>query len=174
MANWEKELAVLLHKLGVTEEEPIRPATGFHSIESDEAGSPQEIPHPHPYEQPKRSDLNRWPRIQGTEREQERAVDRLFWRDGEEPSDDEDDAWLTDLSMMRRQVDTIVRQVIYLLQHGDYDISLKEDVMVVLRALRRRTSTTVMSEAAYLEFAIAMLHFCRLVLRLSEPAIGDM
>jgi hypothetical protein len=64
------------------------------------------------------------------------------------------------------------------MHRGDLDISLKEDVMVVLRALRRRLSATryaltVSSDEAYLESASAMLHFCRLVLQLSEFATED-
>jgi len=83
---------------------------------------------------------------------------------------------ITDLSMMRREIDSIVRQVIHLMQRGDLDRSLKEDVMVVLRALRRRSAVTrqaATGDEAYLESAAAMLHFCRLVLRLSETAIED-
>jgi len=66
--------------------------------------------------------------------------------------------------------------VIQLMQRGDLDSSLKEDVMVVLRALRRRSAVTqqaAVGDEAYLESAAAMLHFCRLVLRLSETAIDD-
>jgi hypothetical protein len=77
---------------------------------------------------------------------------------------------------MRREVESIVAQVVRLMQRGDFDPSLKEDVMVVLRALRRRASVTQQasaSDAAYLEFAAAMLHFCRIVLRLSEVASED-
>ncbi|GAC1673039.1 MAG: hypothetical protein NVS9B9_29970 [Ktedonobacteraceae bacterium] len=43
--------------------------------------------------------------------------------------------------------------------------------MVVLRALRRRAMVTQQAAAtdeAYLESASAMLHFCRLVLQISE------
>lgn len=89
---------------------------------------------------------------------------------------DNGDTWMTDLSSMRREVDSIVHQVIQLMQRGDLDKSLKEDVMVVLRALRRRSMVTqqaAASDEAYLESAAAMLHFCRLVLRLSETAIED-
>ncbi len=61
------------------------------------------------------------------------------------------------------------------MQRGDLDPVLKEDVMVVLRALRRRVPAGLQaaSNETYLEFAAAMLHFCRLVLRLSEAAIED-
>jgi hypothetical protein len=77
---------------------------------------------------------------------------------------------------MRLEVDSIVRQVISLMQRGDLDRSLKEDVMVVLRALRRRAAAaqkTTVSDEVYLESATSLLHFCRLVLSLSETAIED-
>ena len=148
MAGWEKELTELLGELGVTQEEPEthlrspRPSDiKFHNF-------------------PVRSDVKR----------QELTADALFL--DEMVDDDNDDAWLTDLSLMRREVDSIVSQVIRLMQRGDLDKSLKEDVMVVLRALRRRAAVTqqaAASDEAYLEFAAAMLHFCRIVLRLSEP-----
>jgi len=47
----------------------------------------------------------------------------------------------------------------------------------VLRALRRRASVTqqaAASDADYLVAVAAMLHFCRLVLRLSEVATEDL
>jgi len=94
---------------------------------------------------------------------------------GGSEADDEED-WESDLSLMRREIDSIVLQVIHLMQRGDLDKSLKEDVMVVLRALRRRSAVTQQAasgDEAYLESAAAMLHFCRLVLRLSETAIED-
>jgi len=78
---------------------------------------------------------------------------------------------------MRREVDSIVSQVVLLMQRGDLDLSLKEDVMVVLRALRRRATVTQQAatgDEAYLESASAMLHFCRLVLQLSEFATEDL
>ena len=102
----------------------------------------------------------------------EQFADALFWSN----EADDDDAWMTDLNSMRREVDSIVSQVILLMQRGDLDSSIKEDVMVVLRALRRRASITqqaASSDEAYLESASAMLHFCRLVLQLSEFATED-
>ncbi len=77
---------------------------------------------------------------------------------------------------MRREVDSIVRQVIQLIQRGGLEPSLKEDVMIVLRALRRRATATRQagySEEAYIESAAAMLHFCRIILRLSETTIEE-
>jgi len=101
--------------------------------------------------------------------------DALFW---DEDHESDEDSWINDLDMMRREVDSIVSQVILLMQRGDLDTSLKEDVMVVLRALRRRLPATrysiaASSDEAYLESASAMLHFCRLVLQLSEFATED-
>lgn len=148
MAGWEEELAVLLRELGVRQEEP------------DEA-------HLRPTRKPMRSDVKR----------RERFADALFWDDesGDNRADD-DDTWKNDLSLMRREVDSIVNQVILLMQRGALDVSLKEDIMVVLRALRRRATVTqqaATSDEAYLESASAMLHFCRLVLQLSEFATED-
>jgi hypothetical protein len=94
---------------------------------------------------------------------------------GDSEGEDEE-VWISDLRLMHREIDSIVRQVIQLMQRGDLDKSLKEDVMVVLRALRRRSTVTQQAatgDEAYLESASAMLHFCRMVLRLSETAIED-
>jgi hypothetical protein len=154
MAGWEKELTELLGELGVTQEEPKTPLRS-----------------------PRHSDIkfHNFPVCRDVKR-QELTADALFL-DEMVDDDDNDDAWLTDLSLMRREVDSIVSQVIRLMQRGDLDKSLKEDVMVVLRALRRRAAVTqqaAASDEAYLEFAAAMLHFCRIVLRLSEPAAEDL
>ena|SRR5437660_28127 len=142
MAAWEDELAVLLRNLGVTQEES--------------KSHPQPIRH-------SEASLHK---ADGKRREQ--SADALFWNDTID-----NDAWLTDLSAMRREVDSIVDQVIRLMQQGELEKSLKEDVMVVVRALRRRATVTqqaAASDEAYLESVAAMLHFCRLVLRLSESA----
>ena len=147
MAGWEEELAVLLRELGVQQEETKA--------------------HLRPTRKPMRSDVKR----------REQFADALFWDGGYEgDGEDEDEAWMNDLTLMRREVDSIVSQVVLLMQRGDLDTSLKEDVMVVLRALRRRATITqqaAISDEAYLESASAMLHFCRLVLQLSEFATED-
>ncbi|HEU5229315.1 MAG TPA: hypothetical protein VFU49_15975 [Ktedonobacteraceae bacterium] len=144
MAGWEEELAALLHELGVKPEEPKAPLR--------------------PKRRPIRSDVRR----------QEQCADALYWDEDNIPEDD--DTWMNDLNLMRREVDSIVSQVILLMQRGDLDTSLKEDIMVVLRALQRRAPVRqymATSDEAYLESASAMLHFCRLVLQLSEFATGD-
>ncbi len=144
MARWEEELADLLGELGVKQEETKTQLR--------------------PRRKPTRSDVKR----------QEHYADALTWRSSEDTgTSDDDEDWMNDLTMMRREVDSIVNQVIRLMQRGELDISLKEDVMVVLRALRRRAAVTqqaATSDEAYLESASAMLHFCRLVLELSEVA----
>ena len=144
MAGWEQELAGLLRELGVTQEEPkTHPRFSNKLIHSDV---------------------------------KQRNADAFFIGDIKESEFEDEDIWTSDLALMRREIDSIVRQVIHLMQRGDLDPSLKEDVMVVLRALHRRSAVTQQAatgDEAYLESAAAMLHFCRLVLRLSEPAIGD-
>ena len=149
MAGWQEELAVLLRELGVTQEEPEThlPATR----------------------------LTRRKLLRSDVKRRRRLADALFWDEGGEDSDD-DDIGLADLTAMRREVDSIVRQVIRLMQRGDLDETVKEDVMIVLRALRRGAIASEQVEAGdevYLEHAAAMLHFCRLVLNLSEAAIED-
>jgi hypothetical protein len=144
MAGWEEELAVLLNELGVEQEEPQAYLQA---------------------RKPSHGDVKR----------REQYTDALFWG---ENCEGYEDAWLNDLDMMRREVDSIVGQVILLMQRGDLDTTLKDDVMVVLRALRRRLpalrqSVAACSDEAYLESASAMLHFCRIVLQLSEFATED-
>ncbi|RAQ97391.1 hypothetical protein [Thermogemmatispora tikiterensis] len=152
MAGWEQELAELLRELGVT-------------LEGAAADSPT---HLQAKQRASYSDARQ-------DEEESKTLPVPPWGDDAPPPADED-AWLTELRLMRREVDSIVAQVIRLMQSGDLDASLKEDVMVVLRALRRRASPgphAAPSDETYLEFAAAMLHFCRLVLRLSETAIED-
>ena len=104
------------------------------------------------------------------------ARDVIFLGGVGDSEGEDEEVWIADLRLMHREIDSIVRQVIQLMQRGDLDKSLKEDVMVVLRALRRRSTVTQQAatgDEAYLESASAMLHFCRMVLRLSETAIED-
>lgn len=107
---------------------------------------------------------------------QEPSVENFILENIAAVAEEDAEAWLADLDTMRREVDSIVRQVIQLIQRGGLEPSLKEDVMVVLRALRRRATATRQagySEEAYIESAAAMLHFCRIILRLSETTIEE-
>jgi hypothetical protein len=145
MAGWEEELAVLLRELGVKQEEPKT--------------------HLRPTRRPIRNDVKR----------QEQFADARFWSEGSRGGNEDDDVYMDDLSMIRREVDSIVNQVMYLMQRGDFDPTLKEDILVVWRALRRRAAVTqqaAASEEAYLESATALLHFCRLILQLGE-VVGE-
>ena len=149
MAGWQEELAELLRELGVTQEEPKAL--------------------PRSKGQATRNDVKR--RMRARESSTDAFLDKFA-----AASESYAEPWETDLSQMRLEVDSIVRQVISLMQRGDLDKSTKEDVMVVLRALRRRaavTSKATVSDEAYLESATSLLHFCRLVLNLSETAIED-
>jgi hypothetical protein len=115
MAGWEEELAVLLRELGVTQEEP---KTHLRSTHINEAGY---LPGKRPL------------RPKNKVKKQPQSADALFWgsnaANGADSADD--DAWMGDLSLMRREVESIVTQVIHLMQHGDLDPALKEDVLVV-------------------------------------------
>ncbi len=107
---------------------------------------------------------------------QEPSVENFILENIAAVAEEDAEAWLADLDTMRREVDSIVRQVIQLIQRGGLEPSLKEDVMIVLRALRRRATATRQagySEEAYIESAAAMLHFCRIILRLSETTIEE-
>lgn len=146
MAGWEDELSVLLSELGVKQEEPQT--------------------HLRPGRKPMHSDVKR----------REQFADALLWGNGDEVLEEDGDPWIDDLDVMRQEVDSIVSQVVLLMQRGDLDSALKEDVMVVLRALRHRipmNQQATTSDESYLESASAMLHFCRLVLQLSEFTTED-
>jgi hypothetical protein len=65
----------------------------------------------------------------------EPCADACFLDEDNEP--DDEDFGAQDIATMRREVDSIVGQVIVLMQRGSLEPSVKEDVMIVLRALRR-------------------------------------
>jgi hypothetical protein len=151
MAGWQEELAELLRELGVRQEEP--------QTNSRTTGKPL------------RGDAQ-WRLRPG---KSAKHLTNAFLSDAN--THDDAETWLTDLTTMHQEVDSIVRQVILLMQRGDLDQSFKDDVMIVLRELRRRPETTQQAssaERAYLESVSATLHFCRLVLLLSEAALEDL
>lgn len=155
MAGWQDELTELLGMLGVTPEEPLSQSR------------------------------SRGEQSQSKNNTSGQASPRRSYADALHPSveasilhdivssaeENELDPWVDDLEEIRREVDSIVRQVIRMIQHGDLDSSLKEDVIAVLRALRRRATATRQAgngDEAYLEANTSMLHFCRIILRLNE------
>lgn len=160
MASWEDELSVLLSELGVKQEEPqahlqqsCKPRCSDSAYSSSEAS----------YDDGDDMWFDQLPDGPWADAE------RMF------PAEEED-PWVDDIDMMRHEVDSIVSQVILLMQRGDLDSTLKEDVMVVLGALRHRlpqSQQPVVSDEAYLESASALLHFCRLVLQLSDFPTDD-
>ena len=155
MAGWQEELAELLRELGVTQEEP---KTHLQSTRLN------------------RNDVKHRAQTHKQREQHEQSVDAFILENIAADAENYTEPWETDLSQMRLEVDSIVRQVISLMQRGDLDRSIKEDVMVVLRALRRRAALAqkaTVSDEVYLESATSLLHFCRLVLSLSETAIED-
>lgn len=162
MAGWEEELAAILRELGVEQEMPARRRQSRQSLRRNKQTGENlsEV-----------FSRNSSPSAKNEPQEAGQEVERE-----ERDVDEEDDIWMNDLEMMRYEIDSIVSQVIRLMQRGDLEPSLKDDVMVVLRALRRRATVTqqaAKSDEAYLESASAMLHFCRLVLQLSEVATEE-
>jgi hypothetical protein len=155
MASWEDELSVLLSGLGVKQEEP--------QAHLQQSCKPRYSDIAYSSDTPYGDSDDFWP--------------EGVWVDAERTfPDEEEELWVDDIDMMRHEVDSIVRQVILLMQRGDLDATLKEDVMVVLRALRHRlpqAQQPVVSDEAYLESASALLHFCRLVLQLSDFTSED-
>ncbi len=152
MAGWQEELAELLHELRVTQEEP---QTHLRSRQKPARNATRWRLHP------------------------DKLVRHTTDAAGPETAgDDDSESWLAeDLEAMRREVDSIVRQVVRLMQYGDLDPTLKEDVLEILRVLRRRSSLTQPSEdetSLDLETITAMLRLCRVVLSLSETTIEDL
>ena len=91
MAGWEQELAGLLRELGVTQEEPKMLPRFSNKL--------------------LRSDVIR----------REQNTDAFFVGDIKEIEDEDEEVWMSDLALMRREIDSIVRQVIHLMQRGDLD-----------------------------------------------------
>ena len=150
MAGWQEELAELLRELGVMQEEPQT------NLRSDS--------------RPMQSDA-RWRLRPGKVVNPPQGA--LF---SDDAGQDDSRPWLADLDAMRREVDSIVRQVIRLMQRGDLDQTLKDDVLAILRVLRRRAThvrqvETDDEDSLDLETITAVLRFCRLVLCISETAI---
>jgi hypothetical protein len=73
-----------------------------------------------------------------------------------------------------RELEEIVQEVIRLANCGELEEAAREDILEVLRALRTLSAVAhevAPGDAAYFASVSATLHFCRLVLRLSETTI---
>jgi hypothetical protein len=186
MAGWEEDLSILLRALGVKQEEIKTgqpPAKGIEDgDERGERGKQGQQEQRHEFLPP------RYRQEQGARAQ---FADKDFWKGNQGNSDksgdgngngksrdgneaEEDEISMEDLIVMRRKVETIVSQLVLLMQRADVDPVLKEDVLIVLHALRRRATATrqaAASEIAAMEAASAMLHFCRIVLRLDDVVI---
>jgi hypothetical protein len=89
-----------------------------------------------------------------------------------------------EVSAVRSEIEATVRRVIELTQAGKLEPSLRDDVVFVLQALtrprprgvqsrpRRRTAEDSSSEWQ-LASAAAVLHFCRIVLRLAQAVAPE-
>ncbi len=80
-------------------------------------------------------------------------------------------------TLVNREIEATVREVARVSRSGLLDQALRNDVIFVLRALTRDTgSTGIDAESWHLDSAAAVLHFCRIVQRLtralSQPDCG--
>jgi hypothetical protein len=76
-----------------------------------------------------------------------------------------------ELKMMRKEVESIVRQVALIMEREDLSPTIREDALIVLHALHKHAQTirlTQVDEEAHLAALSSLLHFCRLVLAISE------
>ena len=155
MADWRAELDTLLSHLNVSLEQGS--ATGRHDGATargrDEDATPVEL------------DAD-----SSVEAKAPRGEDALA--DGDE------------VSAVRSEIEATVRRVIELAQAGKLDTSLRDDVVFVLQALTRPRPRGVQSRPRrrgvddsssewQLASAAAVLHFCRIVLRLTQAAAAE-
>jgi hypothetical protein len=117
-------------------------------------------------------------RANGRSAEQERT------RDGEAPGPDEHPAEDIEVSAVRSEMEATLARVMSLVQSGHMEPELRDDVIYVLRALTRpgpekmlpRAVRQFVRESAQewnLASAAAVLHFCRIVLRLTQSLEGE-
>jgi hypothetical protein len=139
MSNWEHELETLLSRLGVHWEPSPAHAP---EAEADEA----EVP--------------------GPEELAALLDDDLEDEDWEHLAEEEVDQ----LGVVRREMQATVGRVARMVRAGRLDSVIRDDVLFVLRALCRVQPLLEgeSDEDAQLATAAAILHFCRIVLRLTH------
>jgi hypothetical protein len=140
MSNWEHELETLLNRLGV----------GWESLPPDELGA------------------------DGADADLADAAEMAALMEADAEAEDwetlEDDS-LDQLSVVRREMQATVGRVTRMVRTGRLDSVIKDDVLFVLRALCRsqpQPDEGESEEDAQLATAAAILHFCRIVLRLTH------
>jgi len=98
--------------------------------------------------------------------------------DGLVTADLEDEDWetvedddLDQITVVRREMQATVGRVLRMARSGRLDSAVKDDVLLVLRALCRTPPQPYEGESeeeAQLAMASAILHFCRIVMRLTH------
>ena len=171
MSGWEEELASLLDALGVKQEESPSHSGDAASNSTNTTFRPKRKYVMRPRRRREMPEDRHIEPFRG-------AIPDIYARRKETSthSEQDEDIWANDPAAMRREIDAIVKQVIRQMQSGNLEPALKDDIMIVLRALRRRALATqhnATNDEAYLESAGAMLHFCRLILQLTEQDISD-
>lgn len=139
MSNWEQELETLLNRLGVR----------WESLPPDESGADAAA-----------ADL--------PAAEEDGLVEADLEDEEWETLEDDD---LDQVSVVRREMQATVGRVTRMVRTGRLDSAIKDDVLLVLRALCRsqpQPDEGESEEEAQLATAAAILHFCRIVLRLTH------
>jgi hypothetical protein len=141
MPDWEAELTALLHDLGV---------------QVEGASAPHD-PTPAPNASRRPIGVERWPLESGT----------LPAELPEEPMANDGD----EVSAVRREIEATLARVVDLARAGLLDPALRDDVVFVLQALTRPRPRGLRARDRtewQLASAAAVLHFCRVVLRLTQ------
>ena len=139
MSTWESELETLLNRLGVQWDPPPPGQSGSDDLDAEGA------------------ELAEFAALEDN-------LDDEEW-DGLEEDD------LDQLSVVRREIQATVGRVARMVRAGHLDSVIKDDVLFVLRALCRPQlplEEGETAEEAQLAIAAAILHFCRIVLRLTH------
>jgi hypothetical protein len=150
MPDWEAELTALLHALDVRLERD----TLASDSASDEAGG------------------------LGHERDGDLAADLALYELGALSLDLPAEQLPVDgdeVSAVRHEIEATLARVVRLTRSGQLDPALRDDVVFVLQALTRPRPAAPAAERDewQLASAAAILHFCRVVHRLTSPLESD-
>ncbi len=140
MSNWERELEILLNRLGVRWDPLPANESGANVADADLSDAA----------------------------EADALMDADLVEEDWESLEDDD---LDQLSVVRREMQATVGRVARMARTGKLDSVIKDDVLFVLRALcrsRLQPDEDESDEEAQIAMAAAILHFCRIVLRLTH------